>query len=415
MESNSNHNPFVHRQVTGAYLQTPQPFFYQQVTGVQSTSAAPFPHPRLVGANPFRQSMLPPQLTSVTIPNVGATDTSMGSFNPIHQLDTSLQSQQTATQEYWPFGQPPGPQQPMLSAAAPRQPLDLPPRPGSAPLTIPHTTKSPFASLPTQQVKSHQTGSRNPFGVPVTPLPSVAKLPTLLELSTGSGKVNMQSAQPTIPRQQPSGSLGLQESGSPGPESSLSNVASSFAFPKKHDQTLLTVCGSSISENSEVLSPQTTGASATIMKAMSNASMPAVNTHLKPQVTGFSGLKPFKPTSSFGAALLESLPPVSQSAATMSNVEAVRASVLTPTSTSSLPTKPPTSLSNASDFPENGMISHPGSQFTGSVSPFPGNNGGFITDVSLRPQATGSRSVMNPFRATMFGAPPVTTNPNVNN
>ena len=40
---------------------------------------------------------------------------------------------------------------------------------------------------------------------------------------------------------------------------------------------------------------------------------PSLSPPLKPQMTGFSGLKPFKPTSSFGASLLESLPPLAGS------------------------------------------------------------------------------------------------------
>ena len=53
------------------------------------------------------------------------------------------------------------------------------------------------------------------------------------------------------------------------------------------------------------LNSQPTGAT-----SPSSPSSTSISPGLKPQTTGFSGLKAFKPSSSFGASLLESLPPI---------------------------------------------------------------------------------------------------------
>ncbi|KAL0573439.1 hypothetical protein V5O48_008533 [Marasmius crinis-equi] len=95
-------------------------------------------------------------------------------------------------------------------------------------------------------------------------------------------------------------------------------------------------------------------------------------------MTGFAGIKPFKPSSSFGATLLESLPPVPGSAPTTPSLGGS-------TSPMSGPSAAPTGS------PGLGALN---AQNTSSVT-------GSTLGVGLRPQMTGNPAA-NPFRATMF-------------
>lgn len=201
----------------------------------------------------------------------------------------------------------------------------------------------------------------------------------------------------------------------------ISSVASSFAFkPAGSDEkptsssaflnsqnTSTTTAGSTFSDSlwSSSLSSQPTGATNT-------SSSPSISftPSLKSQATGFPGLKPFKPSSSFGASLLESLPPIPQSAPTTPAVTGNGTSTASGSSASQ----------QTGSFPFNtgfgAMGSLPGGQNQNNVNlgTQPSGMGALNSQptgaygamgqprstlgVGLRPQMTGS--VANPFRAS---------------
>ncbi|KAG2141245.1 ANTH domain-containing protein [Suillus clintonianus] len=449
-------NPFVQRQVTGAFqgqpfgfpgqiqpqatafssqsFQSVQPnsfgqqpsssqhqhrpfstFLQPQATGFAMPQGAGFLQPQATGANPFRQSMMLLQGTGTPAFNFGSTNAfspqsqPAGQTNPPFQLTSHPQpSQASFAQSSSGFAmQPPSTNTQFGQINGAHTSFDVPTRPASTPLTTFGAMQASSTSPPVAQpVKSHQTGSRNPFGVPTTPAPPVPKPPTLMELAMGIGSSNnippADFAPPQTQQPQQTGFYG--PPGALGGESSISSVASSFAFGRKSEDskfgpngsgilnpqsasstaTALTASDSSFSSFSP-LSTQPTGATIT----SSTPSMSPLGGQLKPQMTGFSGIKPFKPTSSFGASLLESLPPIPQSSPTTPSVTG------TPSNISS------TSAPNGATSAFGTGVSSIGQQPTGvgtfssqpDTRPTPG--------VGLRPQATGGA---NPFRATMYAA-----------
>ncbi|KAI8985698.1 ANTH domain-containing protein [Trametes punicea] len=445
-----------------------QPF--QSFLAPQQTG---FLQPQMTGANPFRQSMLFPQTTGM--PSFGQQMGAAQSSNPFpvtqnQQQQPQQPQQQNIMQGLSPFqssamgqqpqasqptglpsipfssqftgapgglsNQPNGPSiaQPFAqpASAASSSSANVPPRSATAPLTGPAPSSSSSASgpPPAQPLKSHQTGSRNPFGAPVEPAPPVPKPPTLFELAMGVGNrdgTQGQQQQQQQPQQQtqqqqsmqtgafsssPFGSFGSSGSGAqPNTNGSAANgsimasVASSFSFsdskptstptasqqgssftsPLAAQPTSSTTSGSTFSDTLfSSLSSQPTGAtSASTGTPSISISSAAGKTPLRSQTTGFSGLKPFKPSSSFGAALLESLPPIPSAPSTPA--ASTPSSNLGSTSTIS---------SQPTGFP--GLSSQPTGLGTSSLG------------VGLRPQATGAAGVANPFRASMF---PISGNP----
>lgn len=303
---------------------------------------------------------------------------------------------------------------------------DLPARPASTPLTsFGSSAQSSSTSPPAAQpIKSHQTGSRNPFGVPVAPAPPVPKAPTLMELAMGGSSTNSsinghqngasgtngaQQQQHQQTRSFPgTNAFGAFGGGGDG-KGDMASVASSFSFktnkanenkagmpglPSSSGAFLITqntaTTGSGFSDSMFTsLNSQPTGA--TTMSGPSSISMSPV---LKPQATGFSGLRAFKPSSSFGASLLESLPPVAipnsnlPSAAGGDSAAAVTSA---PGGTTSFSTV-------ASGF--SSQPTRMNSQPTGGPS-FGGFGNGSGLGAGLRPQMTGGAA--NPFRASTFG------------
>ncbi|EMD39024.1 hypothetical protein CERSUDRAFT_133735 [Gelatoporia subvermispora B] len=397
-----------------------QPFLQAQPTG--------FLQPQATGANPFRQSMFAPQQTGMSPFGLGGPtqqqpgsnpfpaqvqqqpqqqpqSSNMNPFPSYQAQDQSSQPQhsmfgqqlQTSPTGAPPFGflnSTPGQASsafPSIASPAAAQPFAVPgsqgpQRPSTAPLSAPSSTAS-SGPPEAQFVKTHQTGSRNPFGVPVTPAPPVPKPPTLFQLAAGgqNGPISTQPGQQQ--QQQPSSSglapqaTGFNAFSSPAGQSTMANVASSFSFNKPNGSTggfgssaqPSSPTGTSTSIFSDTLfsslSSQPTGASA-LSSTLSTSGAPSLNVpipsgSLMPQTTGFAGIKPFKPSSSFGAALLESLPPIPQS-----------------------PSESPQPQPN-------------GAQQTGG---FGGLSGGGLGS-GLRPQATGLAGTGNPFRATMFALP----------
>lgn len=437
-------NPFVQRQMTGAFqgqsfgfpgqmqpqttafpqsFQSVQPnafgqqlpsgqhqhrpfstFLQPQPTGFVMPQGTGFLQPQATGANPFRQSMMVLQGTATPAFNFGATNTFSPQLQPTGQTNTPFQPTSQPQSSWSPNGfamQTPSTSTQFGQTNGARTSFDVPPRPASTPLTNFGATQPSSTSPPVAQpIKSHQTGSRNPFGVPTTPAPPVPKPHTLMELAMGIGSSNNvpppDSAPPQTQQPQQTGFFGA--SGASGGESSISSVASSFAFGRKSEDGKFNPGGFGIPNTQTTtiasdslfssFSPQSTQPpSATITS--NTPSMSPSGDQLKPQMTGFSGIKPFKPTSSFGASLLESLPPIPQSGPTTPSV----------TGTSSNLPFPPASSGTTSAF--GAGASSIGQQPT-AIGTFSLQSDTRPTlGVGLRPQATGGA---NPFRATMYAA-----------
>jgi hypothetical protein len=412
---------------------------------LQAQPTAAFLQPQVTGVNPFRQSMMFPQMTGAG-PFFGAGAVGAGiSMGPSPFMNANMGQDQTAAAAggvSGPFGQPMSAPPPnsapsaassfvqfgapsVPGAASSSQPQfqtqsqssaattlsNLPPRPASTPLTNDRML---------QPVKTHQTGSRNPFGTPLPDLPPVPKQPTLKELTLASGGFgttdrNVNGAQEQQQQQQPQlfGALNSNAGGFGAGEAHMGAVASSFLFNQQDkagsgapgsttgvpsflnaQTTATTTAGSAPSDTFFSVSNATTGA--TTFSGMGASSGPGSPT-LKPQMTGFGGIKPFKPSSSFGASLLEALPPVPQSNLDMPNGVGGAASA-----TSGAPSGATAVPSFLSQQPT-GFRAF-GAQ--GTSSPFgalPGVAAGISNPslgVGLRPQMTGG-GVANPFRASM--------------
>lgn len=428
--------PFLQPQATAAPFLQPQdtarpfqPQQQQQPFGQQQQQpfgqSAPFLQPQATGANPFRQTMLFSQSTGM--PN---------------------QQQQTN-----PF--PSNPSTPAISGPFNTNNIT---RPASTPIG---GTDRKMAPLVPQT-----TGSRNPFGPVSAPAPPpVPKLPTLGEIASGSfgggnsfgsgspfgsggafgsgnafgggsgasgagnnafgggnsafGGNNPNSGQSGLNPQATGSGSGMfgQQTGSKSPFD-MSSIASSFAF------------GDSSKDNGQQMKPLDPQATATSSAFSSDASsmfssqptgssFSTTAPSLVPQPTGFGGslVKPFKPTSSFGANLMDNLPgsPSGQSNNSSSSPfganpgEGTTPSLSFESKLASQPT------GNAFG----GLSSQPtgfGSAFGGGASGAGATGGAFGNNTfgsglgsgiggGLRPQATGlgaNAGAANPFRVSMF-------------
>ncbi|KAG8926056.1 hypothetical protein FRC00_003318 [Tulasnella sp. 408] len=404
--------------------------------------------PQATGSNPFRQSILPPQMTGMPFVGQGpqtaglpATNgaslfgigpTQPGATQPTNNPFPSLASAP-------PTAVNPASNSPFANMAAPvsTAPAALnkvtPPfaRPASTPITSNGPTAGP--------VVSHQTGSKNPFGRPKSPPPPpVPPIPTMGQLASGAfgaasgafGSTNgVNGTSPFANTSNTSNSpfnLGNTNnaatangpttssatSNSPFPSTSLSSIASEFAFAKKPSSPPPSNTQTAINPlTGTPFTPLTSQDTATTNSTFSafpstlsstltgSTNATSVSSFLKPQSTGIggSGLKPFKPTSSFGASLLESLPPIPQGTA------------VSPPTSSSPPPNPITSPATTTAANPTATTGFGGS-LTSQPTGFPsfgsslGSGLGGSTGLAggLQPQATGA----NPFRASMFGSPP---------
>ncbi|CCA67480.1 hypothetical protein PIIN_01309 [Serendipita indica DSM 11827] len=446
MPFQSTTNPFP--QVSNSPFAQPMPQMGMQ-TGVpfqqpfQTPMVQPQPTgflvPQTTGTNPFRQSILMPQATGLPtasnafpFANGQPRSASALNFSPPSAPQSAAGSQQTNSQS--PF------------AAA------LINRPASTPITSKEPALKP--------VVSHQTGSRNPFGQPKAPSPPpVPKPPTLGELSFGAfgtqqpmqtgafggmqpmqtGAFNSQPQQLNATPQQPfSTQLSNALGGSTNPTTSnMSSVASAFALsdPNKPDAA----ASSTPSQIVPNLTAQTTSTTA-LSDSFSNLSFapstatsnttPSIITTapfspLQPQATGFAGIKPFKPTSSFGASLLESLPSsTTTSAAPSAATSPITGPGSTATGTSgsqlslpsftlpggSSPTSTTPGASGALNSQPTGIsafsssLNATGTTTGASLFGVNGSTPGATSTVGvgLRPQMTGGGGI-NPFRVSMAG------------
>ena len=406
--TNSSTNPFPNGGQTNPFpaASSPNPF-----TGLTNNSVPngaspnPFPSPNL---NPF-----PTQSQPVSQPFSFASSSQPGSTNfPYSTIQTSALN-----------GNAPG---------------SVPARPASTPLT-----QRKHSSPPPQPLKPHQTGSRNPFGVPKAPSPPpLPRAPTLFELASGASQPQAQSQSPVQVKPQPTGFQtttfasvassfisGTTGGGAQPPQPTTSSFASFGSSSTSPSTPTTTASGSTFSDPLfSSLGGQPTGSTA-LSSALSSQPTGAP---LRPQATGYNaGVKAFKPTSSFGASLLEALPPIPQSVPTTPAFEAAPAAVSSPAGTTGINgVGAPAgvglgaSFSSVSSSPTMGVgtgTSGGGASLGGSTglsaqptsSPFTSAGSGGLTalgggssiGVGLRPQATGfgvGAGAANPFRASVM-------------
>ncbi|KAJ3516945.1 hypothetical protein NLJ89_g814 [Agrocybe chaxingu] len=436
----TGHRPFssyLPPQATGFPSQA-----QSQAPPIPSLQPPQFLQPQATGANPFRQSMLLPQSTGMQL--FGAAPQHPGQ-GPQHlpggfPMSTSLSglSNMVTPSSASPFTAAP---KPSFGTSTTTTTTSTPARPASTPLT---STQSALSSSTPQSVRTHQTGTRNPFGPIVIAVPPVPKPPTLFELSNGVGGMSLnqngsaqQQQQPQQPQQQqqaqqqqpnstvmggfPFGNSAL----NPG-ATDISSVASSFAFANKASlnkpqgfgnppqppavqpqmTSISSMSGSNFSDSlfSSAAPSQATGTTNTSSPSISFSPAAAP---VKPQMTGFAGLKPFKPSSAFGASLVDSLPPIPGSTPTTPAVTGLPSNMNSTTSPNGSTLGAGTTTSSPASPAQNGTssisnYSFLSSQQTGATGNF-GSSFGSTLGVGLRPQMTGGGS--NPFRASTIGMP----------
>ena len=446
----TGHRPFstyLPQQPTG-FIQQPQATGFNQP---QAAGFTPRPQqggllqPQATGFNPFRQSMLMPQTTGMALfGGAGA----QGQF-PLNQ-GQALQPNQGVQASSPSFSQSPSSSTPAAPKPSPFGPglNDTPARPASTPLTS-------STSAPLQPVKTHQTGTKNPFGPIVTAQPPVPKAPTLFELSN-SGSFNpyqgnqQQQQQPQQQQQQPQqqqqqqpqqqqqqppqlhqqqftgfGAFSFENSALNPGATDISSVASSFSFSNanKPNTKTATTTGNSmtaLSSQSTSNTATTTASGSTFSDSLFSSSLatqptgttnssfspsgpPSSAAPLKPHLTGFSGLKAFKPSSSFGASLMESLPPIPGSGSTTPAVPGLPSQTGTSSSAGNM-FSPPSTASPTQNGASPNNYSFLSIQPTEATGGFGGNTPSFgsTLGVGLRPQMTGGGSA-NPFRASTVG------------
>lgn len=268
-----------------------------------------FLQPQTTGSNPFRQSIMP-QSTGMGMGNMGGG----GGMGGMSGAFTSPSS---------PFGQPAG----------------LENRPGSTPTNIlgagVKRTDSP------KPLVAQKTGSNNPFappgGVPA-PAPPVPHQPSMNELAQQRFQAQFAAAgglnptQTGAPTHQPQQQQQQQQQNDPWnfdplsssnqqsskPSSAMGDIASAFAMDKPKQDDFFSQF-SALSTND---TPHTPGAPTT----------PGGSGFLQPQRTGFTGsnVKPFKPTSNFGAQLEQSLPPIPEPGSMSGSQPVASPGVMTP-------------------------------------------------------------------------------------
>ncbi|KXN87515.1 ENTH domain-containing protein C19F8.03c [Leucoagaricus sp. SymC.cos] len=384
-----------------------------------------FLQPQATGVNPFRQSMLVPQTTGMALFGVGggqnqvqpmATGFGQSLFNSTSSPPQPLQQVQQPFQLFSASASG-VPSNSAFSATQTQTSINVPQRPASTPLTSLGLNARSTSPPP---LKPHMTGTKNPFGPVITPVPPVPKPPTMAELALMGHGVNSAPGGSTQQQQssnQANGGSSTNTNTTSGFNFSTSalnpggtdmgSVASSFAFSNSKPAATSptgtsTGTGSTFSDSLfggslSGLSTQPTSAGSTNSTAIAlTSSLPTgvgngtsgAPGALKPQMTGFAGLKAFKPTSSFGAALMESLPPVpSSSSATSPTSGATGASTIGPGSGGFGALNAGTLPSSTNPSGSMGRATSP----TGTASRL---------GVGLRPQLTGGGAV-NPFRASM--------------
>jgi phosphatidylinositol-binding clathrin assembly protein len=318
-QQHTGFNPFLAQQPQ--FQQPPNPFLQPQPTGF--VGAQP------TGFNPFRQSMISQQPTAFG---------SSAPFQTPAPSSTAI-SDGLQTQPTGPFAQLQQPQrQQFVSPWPSTSGGGLPSHVGNAPSAL-----SALSESPEPMVSQRTGGTRNPFnpapGEAIPPVPKV-KEPTMNDLAFGAfNRSTSPFASQTL------GAAPSRTNGSTSPANvppltstmtGMGSVASEFVFGNKSG---LTSEQTSASLASSSLAPAPSASFSSPLSAPSSWTTPSSPAPLSAQPTGFGGstIKPFQPTSSFGASLANSLPPVS----TPNDAAGGRGSVPNPFRASTLPTSLP--------------------------------------------------------------------------
>lgn len=344
-------------QATGAPFLQPQPTSYLQ--------------PQSTGYNPFRQSMILPQVT-------GFSSFSTAANNAFGQLPYSQPPFQNLQS---PLSVPP-PSSAVQSATSAAFPTFV--NNTSVAPSIQRPQSTPILSQSDETLKpvvSHQTGSRNPFGIPRSASPPpVPKMPTLAELTKGAFNQNAVQPAASATSALTSEQVGIVTG------AGMSNVASQFTDVFRNGPT------------SPPSMTDTSIAFTTHAPSLSSSSNTSMNP-IQAQPTGFGGITPFKPSSSFGASLLEALPQIGGSNTNASDqpgrsFSPTRQFTSPPpiTSRTTSPFNSVTSKNTLAPISE----SEPANFFQSGVKP--SSN----TSSTLRPLAPQLTGTPNPFRASVF-------------
>ena len=326
---------------------SPQPRVQPQTTGFLQPQPATFlqPQPQTTGFNPFRQSMLLPQTTG--LPSFGTSPPPMGNYNPFPRPGSASPfvpgpSRLPTLQELPTSTGATGIGATNAFSASPFQSQNMSSAFGGS-IQRPASTPIKSSNAPMAGIVSHQTGSgknsRNPFGNPVPPpppVPALPKAPTLKELAAGVVSTASPGSgiplRPTSPggdgafrpvlRTQPTGngligSVASSFASGSGPKSPEPTSNPPFAsFPRQNQNSLTTPKPTSSSSafggNGALFSSSAFG---TISGGSASTSPPSALpsiTPLQSQPTGFAGssVRPFKPSSTFGASLVDKLPTI---------------------------------------------------------------------------------------------------------
>jgi len=381
--------------------------------GLSPTTTSPFgPSPVSQGTSPFQNFQTPGQQQHMPFNPAGPFNANQQpSMNSPFALPQQMQQQQSQP--------PPQPQNPVNN-------MSIPPRPASVPLK----TSSPE---PINPLLAQQTGSKNPFGIPTPPPPPVPKIPTLMELAMNKQQeLHRMQQRNRQPGQTPSAISNLTAG------STMSSVASDFAAlntgnnPATNSLSpqMTSTTNSSFSADTlfSSVSSQPTGTSTSTIPSISVQPAGGLTTGLGT----FTGLKTFKPSSSFGTSLLESLPPIPGSGPTTPSATSENQGQLgqgqlgsPPNSTVSSPglTTTSTTLGGLGGLGTSGLNPGPGNQSQpnglGSTLGGSGLNTQIgalnsqqplttgpssVLGMGLGPQMTGAHGLANPFKMTTFSS-----------
>lgn len=307
-------NAFTGVNAFGNQQQQQQPFVQSQPTG--------FIQPQATGFNPFRQSMIMPQVTGFAMGGVTSSPfTASGNAPPIPALPSQSQ----------PFmGQGQSNQVQSNSSSSPNN---------NAAQSASSTSTNIFAIDPktgAAPIKAQKTGSRNPFAPPPGSEPPVPKLPPGPSMNSLAAQAFGQQQQPQM--QQPfatgmnafagqgqpqsfSGSTNQNQTSSLGAQAGgglMASVASEFVKPSSPAPNTSNQQNANNPASVSMPSPHPFQPSGLSSFSNLSVSIPSSNTSdftaspISAQPTGFGGsmIKPFKPSSNFGASLNNSLPPL---------------------------------------------------------------------------------------------------------
>ncbi|KAF8329537.1 ANTH domain-containing protein [Cantharellus anzutake] len=435
--------PYVQGQPFGPMINISPAGMPQPSDFLQPVSQPNFLRPQTTGSNPFRQSMLLPHNTGV--PGFGGPSSPTNPFpRPASSMGLSafggnpMESPSFTTVSNTLFGES-GQATPLSGTTGVgfgNQDKVNMARGISRPASTPIRSSTLFSPI-SGSVKSHQTGSRNPFGEPLPPpVPPVPKGPTLHQLAAGAWSFSHETSKgsppatnpfPTTSSPAPFANTGTNEglSASLKPQQTgaglISSIASSFAtdttprsFPLPQPASTSAVNANVNTSNpfpsssSQLLSAPSPslGPFAPTSAAPASAPSPSIAS-VQPQPTGFGGsaVRPFKPSSSFGASLLEKLPPIPSEPGTPMPSLATNGALPNvtgmPDSFGSFSTNTSPSIASQSPWSAPPTLNSTGGRFSPSPSTTlsPNTSGGVgLLGVGLRPQPTGSA---NPFRLSM--------------